>query len=175
MYSPDAIIVTAPAISNPFWYLVKTLRFSNHPTAQAPSAIGIARPSENASNSTAPNSGDAIAAAAPSKTTNAGVQTGQTATEKTNPRANAPHIVVGRFMRGANIAGKGTRTHPGHMSPKMIRSGPSRRPHWRPTKLAAQLPPNPAMKPSNTWAMIIAAVKATPNAADCSALRALVT
>src|SRR6516225_10954674 len=147
MYNPDAISITAPAISNPLWYLVSTLRFSNHPAAQAPSAIGIARPTENASNNTAPNSGDAMAAAAPSKTTSAGVQTGQTATEKTNPSANAPHIVVGRFARGASIAGNGTRTHPGHIKPKMMRMGPSKRPHSRPTKPTAQLPPSPATKP----------------------------
>src|SRR6516225_2323045 len=105
MYSPDAISVTAPAISKPFWYLLRKFRFFSHPTAQAPRASEIARPNEKPSSSTAPKRGDSNPAAAPSKITSAGVQTGQTATEKTIPSANAPHTVVGGVTRIAKSDG----------------------------------------------------------------------
>ena len=97
----------------------------------------MARPREKASNSTAPKRGDAIAAAAPSKMTSAGVQTGQTAVEKTAPRANAPQLLGA--LRAARTTAKAHEPNQATW-PRMMRTGPSRRPHWRPARPAdAQL------------------------------------
>src|SRR6516225_1263533 len=111
-----------------FWYLDSTFKFSNQPTAEAPSTIGIARPIAKTRSKAAPNNGDRNAAAAPINATSAGLHTGHTATEKTVPSANAPSNVVGRVAL-SNTAGNGIRSQPAHTKPSSINAGPSRRPH----------------------------------------------
>ena len=115
------------------------LRFSSQPAAHAPRAIGMARPREKASNSAAPKRGDAIAAAAQSKMTSAGVQSGQTAVEKKRfPEQMRPRSLLGA-LRAARTTAKAHEPNQATW-PRMMRTGPSRRPHWRPARPAgAQL------------------------------------
>src|SRR6516164_6220863 len=113
-----------------FWYLESTFKFSNQPTAEAPSTIGIARPIAKTRSKAAPNSGDPNPAAAPINATSSGLQTGHTATEKTVPSANAPNNVVGRVTL-IEAAGNGIRSQPAHTKPSTISAGPSRSPHCR--------------------------------------------
>src|SRR6266516_7205990 len=120
--------VTPPSTSTCLWYLENVFRFSSQPIAEAPSTIGMARPIENASNRTAPNSGDAEAAAAPISTTSSGLHTGHTETEHTAPSATAPTKEFGRLALNDD-EGKGTRTNPAQINPSTMSTGLSRSPH----------------------------------------------
>ena len=83
--------------------------------------------------------------------------------------------IQGVAMHRNNDPGYCRRTYPDHMCPSMMSAGPNRRPHWRPAKFTAQLPPSPAMKPSSTWTTIMAKVNVAPNKIDCCVVLALVT
>jgi hypothetical protein len=76
----------------------------------------------------APNSGEPLAAAAPSSTTSAGAQEGQTATENGMPSANAPQPLATRLASEAERFGNGSLTHPVHSRPKNDQPGAEQQP-----------------------------------------------
>src|SRR5205807_7214089 len=108
-------------------YLPMAGKRSAQPITDVPNAIGMARPSAKASSSNAPVKAEALLAATPNNTARAGVQMGQTATEKGAPSANAPQRVLARRARNGN-AGSRRRTQPTHTRPRIINTGPRTRP-----------------------------------------------
>ena len=67
----------------------------------APSAVGTARPSANARGSTTPSRTEPRPAVTPSRTTGAGVHTGQTAMANGIPSRKAPQAAAGRVARNS--------------------------------------------------------------------------
>lgn len=108
MYSPAAISAMPPMTSNVFEYLENGFKFSSQPIAHAPKPTGIERPIANANSNAAPSSGEPAEAAPPNRTSKAGVQNGQTATEKTMPNVKAPQTPVTRRAR-TDTVGSGNR------------------------------------------------------------------
>ncbi len=76
-------------ISNQRRYLAIEGKRSTKPSADAPSAMGTARPKAKADSSMAPIAAEAVLAATPKRTASAGVHTGQTAIENGAPSANS--------------------------------------------------------------------------------------
>src|SRR5262249_19832328 len=90
------------------------------------------------------------------------------------PRRNAPQAALGRLARKPND-GSGIRSHPAHIRPSTINSGPRNRPHPLPIIFATHFPSKPAVSPRTTWVRIMPSMNIAPKNSAWLLSRPLVT